>query len=206
MAAAVAAALAAAGGQGQRLLRGCGGATVRPPRFSGAQGLVVWARFRFQFRVWARQGWGAWGWRRSLFDAVGCTIVDACQVCRRSVQMGAHVADVGAPAPQRWRQLSFLVQKLLATPWKVDVDWRPQSICTLHVVACSLWTRNGFYARSGHHRRSLRMSRFQDFYRGASVSFCAVGGRDPEMKIGPSVLVWLFCYVLFCCACFASCF
>ena len=60
-----------------------------------------------------------------MFDGVGCTIVDACQVCRRSVQMGAHVADVGAPAPQRWRQLSFLVQKLLATPWKVDVDWRP---------------------------------------------------------------------------------
>ena len=100
MAAAVAAALAAAGGQGQRLLRGCVSAKVRPPRFSGAQGLVVWARFRFQFRVWARQGWGAWGWRRSLFDAVGCTIVDACQVCRRSVQMGAHVAEVGAPAPE----------------------------------------------------------------------------------------------------------
>ena len=82
----------------------------------------------------------------------------------------------------------------------------PQSICTLHVVACSLWTRNGFYATRGHHRRSLRMSRFQDFYRGASVSFCAVGGRDPEIKIRPSVLVLLFCYVLFWCACFVSCF
>ena len=31
---------------------------------------------------------------------MGCTIVDARQVCRRSVLMGAHVAEVGAPAPE----------------------------------------------------------------------------------------------------------
>ena len=105
MAGAVAAALAAAGGQGQRLLRGCVSATVRPPRFSEAQGPVGVGGAR------CSTGWGVRLWMRARYAAAVYKLV------RMSHKL--------VLPHQRWRQLSFLVQKLLATPWKVDVDWRP---------------------------------------------------------------------------------